>query len=437
MSFEEAKQYLRREDEDGSSLYEHLSRVLTKIIVEKPANANGMFETISRELRSGPHLLQGIQLPVEGDIQGKPEKSLAQLEWCETISKLYEEQQGEGSYPELLGEAEVFERAGVGLGKSEDTYRLYLALKSKAMADGLNLRFWGKIVAHSGDYFVAQSEENPEPPSEEDIDKIEGVEGANKYAYWVCKFPGDEWVRLPNVTPEAIVVARSIKRFFTGNLDSPVPSHPPFPGGTEAHLLRAQIARITSECFISPRGFYEKDEESAKNALRKVEEIEEYVSIEDLKDPGNWNHHELPINTNGRCNQVPPSGEDDEEAAAQDEEDAAPLLAPASREDDGEAWRIDVCPGDSIVVAKSLKWPGAATAAYDGNRKFLNVYFGFGYCSGRGTPYQPPPLAKIQQEWKPSSTEEGEEEAIQDLLEHEDVITAPPVEENEEDAEDE
>lgn len=77
---------MRREDEDGSSLYEHLSRVLTKIIVEKPANANGMFEEISRDLREGPHLLQDIRLPVEGDLESAvSEKSTAQLEWCATI----------------------------------------------------------------------------------------------------------------------------------------------------------------------------------------------------------------------------------------------------------------------------------------------------------------------------------------------------------------
>ena len=51
MSFEEAKQYLRGKDEEGASLYEHLSRLLLKIIVEKPHNANAVFEQLSQDLR--------------------------------------------------------------------------------------------------------------------------------------------------------------------------------------------------------------------------------------------------------------------------------------------------------------------------------------------------------------------------------------------------
>ena len=35
MSFEEAKQFLRREEDEGNSLYDHLSKVLLKVIIEK------------------------------------------------------------------------------------------------------------------------------------------------------------------------------------------------------------------------------------------------------------------------------------------------------------------------------------------------------------------------------------------------------------------
>lgn len=99
-----------------------------------------------------------------------------------------------------------------------ETYRLYLSIKAKALKEGLKLRFWGKVLGRSGDYLIAQAE-NPEPPPRDK--KMEGAEGANKYAFWACKYAGADWVKLPDTTPEAIVVARQIKRFFTGDLDAP------------------------------------------------------------------------------------------------------------------------------------------------------------------------------------------------------------------------
>ena len=33
---------------------------------------------------------------------------------------------------------------------------------------------------------------------------------------------GGAWIRLPHVTPDEIVAARQIRKFFTGRLDAPV-----------------------------------------------------------------------------------------------------------------------------------------------------------------------------------------------------------------------
>lgn len=60
---------------------------------------------------------------------------------------------------------------------------------------------------------------------------------------------GKTWIKLPNVTPQQITVARQIKKFFTGRLDASIVSYPPFPGN-EADYLRAQIARIRSASVI-------------------------------------------------------------------------------------------------------------------------------------------------------------------------------------------
>lgn len=84
--------------------------------------------------------------------------------------------------------------------------------------------------------------------------------GANKFVYYVCNEPGLPWVKLPSVSPAQITAARHICRFFTGRLDSPVVSYPPFPGN-EANYLRAQIARISAGTQVSPQGFYQAGEE--------------------------------------------------------------------------------------------------------------------------------------------------------------------------------
>ncbi len=46
-SLEEAKAFLKKESENGSSLYDHLSEVLLKILVERPENLSDSFEHLS------------------------------------------------------------------------------------------------------------------------------------------------------------------------------------------------------------------------------------------------------------------------------------------------------------------------------------------------------------------------------------------------------
>ena len=432
MSFEEAKQYLRREDQRGDSLYEHLSRVLLKVIVEKPQDANAMFEQISQELRGTAY-----SEPVSNE-EGSAEVMIAdkdlQLEWCSAAAELYgstESDATEVAYPDLMTESNIYEWAGVSLGRAE-AYQLYLAVKKKALALGQGLRFWGKIVGRSGIYYVIQGENTDS--SGDNVKLVEGTEGANKYSFWVCLHVGAEWTKLPNLTPEAVIVARKIRRFFTGDLNAPIPSYPPFPGSSEAHLLRAQVAQITSECSVSPGGFYMEDEDTEEGikAIKKVEDMEETKSLDELKDISAWVHHEVPINVNGRCNQ-PPSDE-----ARQEGEDVAeelpdlPLLSSISEDEvtDGPAWDVSISPNgpgmsaDSIVIVKSLKWPGAFAAAF-GN-KYINIYCGYGFESSRGVVYKPPAVPQVQPEWM--QTEEDDKLCA----EEEDEITQPIVDQGEE-----
>ena len=68
-------------------------------------------------------------------------------------------------------------------------------------------------------------------------------------------------MELPFVTPEQIRCSRYIKKIFTGELNRPVVSSPPFMQ-TEKYLLKAQIVRITHNCEIAPRGLYAPTEDN-------------------------------------------------------------------------------------------------------------------------------------------------------------------------------
>ena len=61
--------------------------------------------------------------------------------------------------------------------------------------------------------------ENP-PEFGRPIDPIpKETEGTNAYLYWACTRLGEEFMRLPDVTPLQIKTARALTKFLTGNLD--------------------------------------------------------------------------------------------------------------------------------------------------------------------------------------------------------------------------
>lgn len=113
----------------------------------------------------------------------------------------------------------------------------------------------------------------------------------------MCREPGLPWVRLPDVTPAQITVARQIRKFFTGRLDAPIVSYPPFPGN-EANYLRAQIARISAGTHVSPLDFYlfrkdegEEEEEGARDSVEENPDFEGISVHEMAESLSVWVHH--------------------------------------------------------------------------------------------------------------------------------------------------
>ena len=159
--------------------------------------------------------------------------------------------------PDILGEYRLFAAAGINVGE-EEAFKVFAAIKQLAAKQGLtSVRFFGKIFGTKKDYLVAEAKPKEFPEEEETPNqkKEKGGEGANEFEYYVSNYAGGAWTKLPNVTPEQIQTARQVRRFFTGDLNSPVLGYPRFQW-SEASLLRAQIARIAAATVISPKGYF-------------------------------------------------------------------------------------------------------------------------------------------------------------------------------------
>ncbi|KAA3680749.1 radial spoke head protein 4A [Paragonimus westermani] len=343
-----------------------------------------------------------------------------------------------------------FEKAGVGLCNNEAT-QLYLAIKALVNVHPVKIaRFWGKIFGVMQNYYILETEfiegEETEEEDEEAVNndenntELEDAEdeegetkdalpkskwksppkvpregnnmGVNKKVYFVCHEPGLQWMRLPAVTPEQIVAARSICTIFTGNLDAHVNCSPPFPG-TEANYLRAQIARISASTQISPEGFYHvgdggeeeeeemNDEEGGERQRYSKNEDYEALPIKELVNSNveNWVHHMSYILPQGRVVWWNPTQNVDEEldefnvdedgeneqadkVAAQPER-GPPILTKISTDVPifGQpAWSTrltsKLIPEHAVALVSSNLWIGAHTVAW--GKQFENIYIGWG-----------------------------------------------------------
>ncbi|XP_066514702.1 radial spoke head protein 4 homolog A isoform X2 [Hoplias malabaricus] len=401
---------LKSSTKTNINLYDHLTRVLIKIMNERPENAVDVFEELSLEVKCSQ--LQDTQSTLRSSQDSNAALTLAQQQkslFSQGAGDEQEEGVVETPLPNLAEQSFFFEQVGVGLGR-EETHKIFLALKQLVEAQSLQrCRFWGKILGIESNYVVAEVEyrdgaeeeegtdetqENEEKEieaREEDEEVAEVVDplpkstykppppvpkeprgsGTNKFTYFVCQEPGLPWVRLPDVTPAQITVARQIRKLFSGRLDAPIISYPPFPGN-EANYLRAQIARISAS-------------------------------------------------TQGRCvwiNLAEKTEEDIEEEAEEDEKEeqpdepepevGPPLLTPLSEDaeiNNTPPWSTrlssNLIPQYAIAYVRSNLWPGAH--AYTCGKRFENIYIGWGL-KFLGEPYTPPMLPPPQQEY-PSGQE--------------------------------
>lgn len=417
MDFEQAKAYLQK-DAGGVNIYDHLSTVLLRLLIEKPKNSVEMLEHISHMVKKGHYTPTGANATERTlDI----EKIIAFAAANAAFYAVEEDGLGEGApVQDLMADVDSLEWAGVSLGR-EETFRIYNNLKKLSSTSGAtDLRFWGKIQGREGDYYIAEGAVDVDTDEESSAE----AGGPNKFTYWVASTSCGAWSQLPQVTPEQINAARDIKQYFTGNLDATVKGHPPFPG-KEREYLRSQIARISSSTMVSPNGVYALTEVGDEIVLNEEEGSVDVKSVAELNDISNWVHIGPEINVRGRYKVDEAVDEEGNPIEDPTSPEVVPLLKPLS-EDKSQSWATREVGGGgshSMAVLKSLNWPGAVTVGF--SMKYTSVYVGFGQKFSETT-YTPSSPVEIMGEYK-----EG------DLKEQDDLLQDPTPPEEEEEAEEE
>jgi len=306
------------------------------------------------------------------------------------------------------------------------------------MGEGiLKLRFWGKILGTSGDYYVAEGQmEAAGDPDENDPDFEPQGTGANAFTFWVTTSLTGSWEKLPHIKPNLIVASRMIKKILTGDLNSKVITHPHFPG-TEKELLRAQIARITADTVLCIGGFVTANEDG------EIAENAEFVCppADELAKPQGWTHERAHILRNGRTthHEIPDEAEEEEEKKKADamrkvqENDPVRSRVRGIATDPDLAWAVRqsgdkslYAAGDSVktyavTTVRCQTWPGAVTVCKAGH--FTNIYVGHGLKYGepdffpcapldiQEEPEDPGEMPEPQPDGAPPSQEEPKGEA--------------------------
>ncbi|XP_048486230.1 radial spoke head protein 6 homolog A [Plutella xylostella] len=246
-------------------------------------------------------------------------------------------------------------------------------------------------------------------------------EGVNRKVYWVCHCPGEQWVSLPDVTPDQIRVARLTVHALTGDLEAEVILFPPF-DGVEKNYLRAQLARLAAATAVSPQGFYtfgsgeeeeDVDVEDGGDMDLSPNPYYEGHSIKDLLDPSYWVHHERHILKQGRTIWWNQDAGMDEAIAEEEDEDAFPQQQPESgpplMTSLSEDARIEQFPAwtarsstrlvteRALVTLRSTRWPGAVAYATSGKKsECMYVGWALKFLPPNFSPMQ---LPKVQDEY--------------------------------------
>jgi radial spoke head protein 4A len=387
-SLEATKQRLQQQDESGYSAYEHISEVLLKLVAEQPENALELFEHLSCQIkRARP------SIPSSGGSDEEASRAAA-VQWSanclrlvtgdkdpETEEYIPPPEDAEEKLEDIVHATEDLEWAGVSLGE-EETIRIKQAMvRTLGQNEDIEkIRFFGKFLGTNSDYYVFEATQDGVLNEDEENDNnFEAL--ANRFAYYVANNVGEDFQRLPNVSADQVVGSMKIRTFLKGALSGAVAVHPPFPG-TEAHLLRAIIARISGETTVAPDYQYSPAEVDEGEIAQEVQESEQ-MEDEDFVPPtiqtlaaqsvSRFRTIAPPHNPNGFIGTPQIPDPTDPESFIPDPNALKPQ--PAIRELSPSEWHVTQCNAKNVAL-RSLVWPGLTTLARQ--RSCVRIYIGFG-----------------------------------------------------------
>merc|ERR1712188_347978 len=426
-TLEECKAFLQKPavGGNGATMFGHVSEILLKLVEERPANPVDVFEEVSAAVKQNSY--SAADAPLRPSYQDHPS-----LQWARaTVDQLRIKGPGEDKavggdqgcdVQNLAQDALLLEAAGIGVGTHQATC-IAVGLRKLAEVEPLkSVRFWGKVTGVKRDYIIAEatykdpSAHEPAPSNEPAAEAKPGAPepipcekmgtGLNSYVYYVVgyeysadgifgRYTYDNWIKLPPIRPEQIMAARKIRKLFSGDLEAPVNSYPPFPGN-EAEYLSAQIARIARGCTMTVNGHWALEEDDDGNQVIQKKELggEEpplKSGAEGLTAPEgwteNWVHHPLYpsiLSKMGRCKwpqkEIPEGEEPPEEEEWMQGE--APNKSITEEQPVGAIAAFSVrlatpVLGDySAAVLRSNRWPVAYAAVLE--NQMVNVYVGDG-----------------------------------------------------------
>jgi radial spoke head protein 4A len=433
--------------------YDHLEKIVNRVIAEKPKDAYGLVEVLSRLVREQPTQTSTPKEVEDLEAAADYVKKVRVLDKVPSVDGAPEA--ATSTVPDFCEEAEMLQWAGLGFGELE-SYKVKCSLRNLAIkqaeAGYTKIRLWGKMLGSEADYYVAEAAKaDPDAVDDENASWEPTGVGANMYSYLVTTDLYGDWTKLPNCKPEEIAAARNIKKLLTGNLSANVVTHPPFPGKEEA-LLRAQIARINADTGI----MFKDQKKYAEDAVitdptdpdyQPPAETppEEFImpTVAQLRTLQGWQHREWHILQHGRCTHEDVPDENPDEPDHPDnktrklrlsQRESDPARDPIrSLDGDGLEWNIKQC-GDTalyrnpipagpenttiwrgqprsnaVTCVRSLTWPGSVTVAQ--HDKLVMFYVGYGLAT-KAPDFFPSMLPDLQEE----PEDPGEEEEPQGVL---------------------
>lgn len=227
-------------NQDGTTIYDHISEVLEKMVENQEEYPLHTFEDYSQEIqRTRANKTQKSKLIRDDPKALKDYYSKLKSHIAKPVQTEEEETTNLGELRNLLKDEAVMRKAGVSI-SDEETFYLTQSIKKLIKTNSLSkVGFWGKVFTRTKDYFVLEvrGEGGEEEGEITESHEPKGT-GVNKERYFVSTdlLNDKGWVELPVITSKQLKQAREISYIFTGDLEHKIITSPIF-DGREKHYV--------------------------------------------------------------------------------------------------------------------------------------------------------------------------------------------------------